>query len=72
MSGLKWHLETINWNDVEAKKFGGDVILNTAIDNFFTLADAWKHIGFRLPKQRCGYAGMRNNIEYRLTRRTFY
>lgn len=68
MSGLKWHLEIVNWNDINAKKYGGDIILNTRVENFFTLDDVWKFIGGRLKKHRCGYAGIRNNIEYILTR----
>ena len=66
---LTWHLEMIDWNDIESKKYGGDIFCNTTVENFFTLADAWNFLGFRLNKQRCGYSGMRNNIEYRLTRR---
>ena len=66
--GLTWHLEVINWDDVRNKKYGGDIICNTTVDNFFTLADAFKAIGFRLPKQRFGYSGLRGNKEYRLTR----
>lgn len=72
MSGLKWHLEVINWSDVENKKYGGDVFLNTTVENFFTLDEVWNFIGFRLKKQRCGYSGIRNNVEYRLTKYCFY
>lgn len=68
MSGLKWHLEMVNWNDINAKKYGGDIFLNTQVENFFTLDEVWKYIGGRLKKYRCGYAGIRNNIEYILTR----
>lgn len=68
-STLNWHLEIINWNDIELKKFGGDIFCNTHIENFFTLAEVWNFLGFRLKKQRNGYSGIRNNIEYILTRR---
>ena len=66
---LKWHLEIINWNDIESGKYNGDIILNTNIENFFTLSDVWNFLGFRLKKQRAGYSGLRNNIEYRLSMR---
>lgn len=66
---LKWHLEAINWNDINAKKYGGDIFCNTTIINFFTLEEAWKFLGFRLKKQRVGYSGIRNNVEYVLTKR---
>ena len=72
MSGLKWHLEIINWNDIKEKKFGGDIFCNTSVENFFTLDQVWAFIGHKLKKQRNGYAGIINNIEYRLTRYTFY
>ena len=68
MTRLTWHMEIINWNDIKDKKFGGDIFCNTRVENFFTLADAWEYLGFHLKKQRCGYGGIRNNIEYRLTR----
>ena len=70
MTGLKWRLEVINLNDIEAKKYGGDRFLNTEVENFFTLSEVWTFLGFKLHKERCGYSGMRNNIEYILTRRT--
>ena len=69
MAGLKWHLEIVNWNDIKAKKYGGDHFCNTDIENFFTLNEVWQFLGFRLKKERFGYAGIRNNIEYILTRR---
>lgn len=72
MSGLKWHLEIINWNDIQNKKYGGDIFLNTHVENFFTLDDVWTFIGGKLKKERYGYSGIKNNIEYRLTRYSFY
>lgn len=68
MSGLKWHLEVINWNDIEAKKYNGDRFLNTKIENFFNLSEVWEFLGFKLKKQRNGYSGIKNGIEYILTR----
>lgn len=67
-SRLTWHLEEIRWNDIKSKKFGGDIFLNTYVENFFTLEDVWSYLGFRLKKQRNGYSSIRNNVEYRLTR----
>jgi len=69
---LKWHLEIIDWNAISEKKYGGDIFLNTKIENFFTLEEVWKFIGGKLKKNRCGYSGIRNNIEYRLTKYSFY
>lgn len=68
-TALAWHLEIINWSDIAAKKFGGDKFCNTSIENFFSLSDVWEFLGFKLKKQRTGYSGIRNNIEYVLTRR---
>jgi len=59
---MKWKLEIIDWNVPNAQIMGYDVQL------FCTLSEVWDHIGFRLNKHRFGYAGLRNNIEYRLTR----
>ena len=66
--GLTWHLEIIDWDGIRNKKFGGDLICNTTVECFFTLADVWSFLGCRLKKERCGYAGLRGNKEYRLTR----
>lgn len=55
MSGLKWHLEIVNWNDIEAKKYNGDHFLNTEIENFFNLSEVWDFLGFKLKKQRSRY-----------------
>lgn len=66
--GLVWHLEVIDWDAIRNKKYGGDIICNTKVDNFFTLAEAFEFIGFRLPKQRNGYSGLRGSKEYRLTK----
>lgn len=68
MTGLKWHLEIINWNDIEAKKYGGDRFCNTKVENFFTLSDVWDYLGFKLHRERFGYAGIKSGIEYVLTR----
>ena len=68
MTRLQWHLSIINWNDIKNKKYGGDIFCNTKIENFFTLSEVWDFLGFKLKKERCGYAGMRNNTEYILTR----
>jgi hypothetical protein len=66
MSGLKWRLEIIDWDKINAT--GGDIMRNTSVELFFTLADVWAFIGGRLPRQRFGYAGIKNNVEYVLTR----
>jgi len=71
MSGLKWHLEIINWNDIESGKYNGDILLNTKIENFFTLSDVWEFIGHKLKKERFGYSGIIGNIEYRLSKYYF-
>ena len=68
MTRLSWHLEIVHWDDIKTKKYGGDRFCNTEIENFFTLGEVWKFLGFRLKKERCGYAGIRNNTEYILTR----
>jgi hypothetical protein len=65
---LTWHLEIIDWDAINKKKYGGIVFLNTYIENFFTLQDVWDYLGFKLKKQRFGYSGLKNNKEYRLTR----
>lgn len=61
-----YRLDTINWNDIEAGKYAGDINLNTKTDIFFSLSEVWQHIGHKLKKQRCGYSEIINNIEYRL------
>ena len=64
-----YRIDIINWDDIEAGKYGGDVILNTTVDGVVgTLNDVWKYLGFRLKKQRCGYAGIRGKKEYRVFR----
>lgn len=66
--GFTWHLEIIDWNAIKRGDYGGDICCNTSIEWFWTLSDVWDYIGGRLKKERCGYAGIRNGIEYRLTR----
>ena len=56
----------INWDDIKANRFGGDIFCNTYIEKFTTLKEVWDFLGFKLIKQRFGYSGIRNNIEYRL------
>ena len=68
MTRLSWHLEIVNWDAIKRGDFGGDRFCNTKIENFFTLSDVWAFLGFKLRRQRFGYAGMRNNTEYVLTR----
>ena len=68
MTVFKWHLRIINWNDIQANKYGGDVYCNTYIEKFIALDDVWDFLGFKLKKQRTGYSGIKDNIEYVLTR----
>lgn len=63
-----WRLETRDWAGVKAKKYGGDIFLNTYIDKFFSLEEVWQKLGFKLKKARCGYVGMKDNMEYILVR----
>ena len=72
MTRLSWHLEIINHDGIEKGLFGGDRLLNTTIENFFTLQDVWSFLGFRLKKQRFGYSGIKGNKEYILTRYSFF
>ena len=65
---LTWHLEMVDWSAIERGDFGGDHFCNTKVENFFTLSDVWAFLGFKLKRQRCGYSGMRNNVEYVLLR----
>lgn len=65
--GLTWHLEIRRWNEMKEKHLP-DIVLATDIENFFRLEDVWQFLGFKLPKQRCGYAGIRNDVEYIVTR----
>ena len=69
MTSLKWHLEIIDLDGIKTGKYGGDIFCNTEVENFFTLDDVWKYLGFRLKKERAGYAGLKGNTEYVLTRR---
>ena len=68
MTRLTWHLEITNIKDMNNGKFGGDYFLNTRVENFFTLTDAWNYIGGKLKKERCGYAGIRGDYGYTLTK----
>jgi len=68
MTVFKWHLRITNWNDIQAKKYGGDIYCNTRIEWFITLDDVWDFLGFKLKKQKTGYSGIKDNVEYVLTR----
>lgn len=63
-----WRLETRDWASIKAKKYGGDVYLNTYIDKYFSLEDVWQTLGFKLKKQRYGYSGIKGDMEYILVR----
>lgn len=63
--GLTWHLEIFDHEIYEKTKYEP---LATTVENFFTLQDVWNFLGFRLKKQRCGYSGLKGNIEYRVWR----
>lgn len=68
MAIFKWRLEITNWKDIDAGKYGGDIYLNTYIEKFATLDDVWNYLGFKLKKMRFGYAGLKDDIEYKLIR----
>ena len=63
-----WRLERRDWASIKAKKYGGDIYLNTYTDKYFSLEDVWQALGFRLKKQRFGYSGIKGDMEYILVR----
>lgn len=63
-----WQLKTVNWADIKAKRYGGDIHCNTYVETFFGLDAVWQKLGFKLKKQRFGYSGLKNDIEYVLVR----
>ena len=67
-SRLTWHLEMVDWDAIRKGLYGGDRFCNTRVENFFCLSDVWEYLGFHLKKQRFGYASIKNNVEYVLTR----
>lgn len=64
-SRLCWHLEI---TDISKVNNGVDYFLATDVENFFTLADVWRFLGFKLKRERFGYAGIKGNTNYTLTR----
>lgn len=62
---MKWRLEVTNINEYNKTK---EFFHCTDVYCFFTLCEVWDFLGFRLKKERCGYAGMKGNSYYCLTR----
>lgn len=63
-----YRIEKINHNDIKTGKYGGDIMLNTEIEKVYGLDYVWQTIGHKLKRERCGYSGIINGIEYRVTR----
>ena len=59
MAGLKWRLEI---TDIKEYQRTEEKFHCTDVQCFFTLSDVWEFLGFRLKKERCGYAGIKNNF----------
>jgi hypothetical protein len=62
---MKWHLEI---TDIEEYNRTQEFFHCTDVQCFFTLQDVWNFLGFKLKKERCGYAGIKGNFYYCLTR----
>lgn len=62
MSKLKWRLEVY---DSTSKYFPH---VADEMECFFTLGDIWNHLGFKLPKQRCGYSGIKGKTIYNVVK----
>ena len=65
MTRLSWHLEMTDLSEYERTK---EYFHCTKVENFFTLADVWEYLGFKLKNERNGYAGIKGNTNYCLTR----
>ena len=61
-----YRIEKINHKDIKAGKYNGDIFLNTYITKIYGLDNVWKEIGAKLKKERCGYSGIIDGIEYRV------
>lgn len=62
---MKWRLEI---TDIKKYNEIKDFFVCTDVQCFFTLQDVWNYLGFRLKKERCGYAGIKGDLYYCLTR----
>ena len=63
---LKWRLDVIDTNKLQETS---DTVISTIdVQTFFTLSDVWEHLGCKLKRERCGYAGTKGNLFYVVTR----
>jgi hypothetical protein len=62
---MKWRLEIIDIDEYNRTK---EIFHCTDVHCFFALQDVWNYLGFRLKKERCGYAGTKGNNYYCLMR----
>lgn len=62
-----YRIEKINHNDIKAGKYGGSVDLNTYTEKVYGLDYVWQTIGRKLKRERAGYSGIIDGIEYRVT-----
>ena len=62
---MKWRLEI---TDIEEYNKTQEFFHCTDVHCFSTLQDVWNFLGFKLKKERCGYAGINGNFNYCLTR----
>ena len=65
-SKLTWRLDII---DIDEYNRTGEQLHCTDVYCFFTLSDVWSFLGFKLKKERCGYAGTSGNKYYCLMRK---
>jgi len=56
MHKTKWKLTIREWD-------GQNIVKERGI-YYLKLKDVWNDLGFKLKKERCGYAGMVGNTEY--------
>ena len=62
---MKWRLEITDIDEYNKTK---EFFHCTDVHCFFVLSDVWDFLGFHLKKERCGYAGIKGNRYYCLTR----
>lgn len=65
MTKLSWRLAITDLDEWERTK---EYYHCTKVECFFTLKDVWEYLGFKLKKERNGYAGIKGNTNYCLTR----
>lgn len=63
MKNLKWYVKMIPNVERTPEEYNEAVYMATPL-YFNTLKECFDYIGFRLPKQRCGYAGCSSMYEY--------